>query len=89
MNQQHNCGNCRYFAQHYSKRNTRFDKVFCGHCLNTNYKSVKPKRPFDLCDYWEDMKMQIAEREQAIKEVLKSMTKHLNEIALVLKDDST
>lgn len=78
------CKNCCYYSQHYTKQGTRYHTVFCGHCLNRNNKKMKPV----FCELWEDMAILKEERRQSIKEVLIDMSDRLNEIALILKDDT-
>ena len=37
------CKTCAHFHQHYSLKDGRITRVFCGHCI---YPKVKTKRPF-------------------------------------------
>ncbi len=45
------CGSCRFFIQHYRKE-TFFEKVYCGHCT---HKCVRNKKPDDAaCAHHEE-----------------------------------
>jgi len=81
------CKNCRYFLQHYIKDNIRYSKIFCGHCINPNFKNSRKPRPLEICELWEDIAIKKEERKTSIKETLNFMSKSLNEIAQILKDD--
>ena len=81
------CKNCRYFSQHYFKRNTMYDKVCCGHCLNPNGKNKKKNDPSGVCEYWEAITVRKEERKQSIKETIEFMCGRLNEMAMLLEDD--
>lgn len=85
---QRSCNNCRYYSQHYSKQGTKFRTVNCGHCL---YKSVRnyKSRPLVLCEHWEDIAVKKEERKESIIETLRYMAEHINEIAVILKDDKS
>ena len=46
------CGNCKYFIQHYLKDGLSFIKINAGHC--TASRQCKNKRMLDAaCDQWE------------------------------------
>lgn len=81
------CENCRYYSQHYSKQGTRYNKVYCGHCLHKNIKNYK-KLSLKPCEYWEDITIQKEERKKSIKEILEFMSERLNDITMILKDDN-
>jgi len=78
------CENCGYFFQHYSKQDTAYDKVFCGHCRNRNNKKMQP---IQNCELWEDISIKKEERKKSIKETLEWMSEHINVIAMILEDD--
>lgn len=85
------CETCKYFLQHYVIRYTTFQKTCCGHCINRqlNGKWVRNKyRLHDNCEYWEPSKEKIVERREYVKEVLKNIEEHLNEIAIILKEET-
>lgn len=83
------CNNCRYFLQHYIKDNTVYRVIFCGHCINRNLNPQnKKKRPFNVaCEFWETIEIKKAERENAIKDILRSMAQRIEEITDILKDE--
>jgi len=78
------CKNCRYFSQHYSIQGTGYHTVGCGHCLNSENKK---KRPYDLCDLWEDIAVRKEERKKSIEETLRYMSERINDIAIILAND--
>lgn len=78
------CANCRYFAQHYSKKNTRFITVACGHCLKQTNKKI---RQFENCNDWEDIIIKKEERKRIIKEAIVLISESLSELTMILKDD--
>lgn len=78
------CQTCRYHSQHYSKRNTGYGNVCCGHCLhNSNIR----RKPLGSCEHWENIEIKKQERKLSIIETINSMSERLNEIAAILKDD--
>ena len=82
------CANCSFYSQHFSKWETCYRPVNCGHCLNLNVdKKSKKTVPFYVCEYWEDIEIKKEARKQTIKETLRAMSERLNEIALILEDD--
>ena len=84
------CESCRYFLQHYIKKNTSFQRTRCGHCVNRQLNGSRVRKKYELhknCEYWESNERQKEERREHIKEVLKDIEKHLNEIAIILKND--
>ncbi len=83
INLEKTCTNCRYYSQHYSKQNTRYDIVCCGHCINKNNKKMKPIP----CEYWEDVAIKKEERKESIKDTIRFMSERLNDIAMILQDD--
>ena len=79
------CENCRYFSQHYSIQETWYGTVNCGHCLNVE-KKIK-RKPDELCELWENIAIKKEEREKSIEEILRHMSKRINEIAIILTND--
>jgi len=79
------CENCRYFSQHYSIQGTGYRTVGCGHCLNSEI--IKKKKPYELCEFWENIAIKKEERKESIKETLRYMSERLNEITIILKQD--
>lgn len=85
------CKTCKYFLQHYIKTNSTFHRTCCGHCVNRqlNGKLVRNKYVLhENCEHWESNDEIIVERREHIKEVLKDIEEHLNDITMILKDDS-
>lgn len=82
------CQNCRNYSQHYSKLGTKYIAVFCGHCLKRKNNAKRKSRPFEACEYWEDIAIKKEERKKSINETLERMSQRLEEIAAVLKDDT-
>lgn len=84
------CRTCKYFCQHYTKRSTVFQSVECGHCVNPQLNGNTVRNKYALhanCEFWQSDKEKKLERREHIKEVLKNIEGHLNEIAIILKDD--
>ena len=79
------CKNCRYYSQHYVKSRSSIHRVDCGHCLNRNNSRLKPR---GVCEYWESIEIKKEERKKAIKETLDFIAKKLDEIAMILKNDT-
>ena len=44
------CEDCKYFRQHYITDGTRYDYVYCGHCVYPRLKTRKPDTP--ACFYF-------------------------------------
>lgn len=85
------CKTCKFFLQHYIKKNTTFWSINCGHCVNRQLNGPRVKNKYALhqnCEFWESGEGNKAERLENIKEVLRDIKKHLNEIAIILKDDN-
>lgn len=85
------CESCRYFLQHYIKKNTSFQRTRCGHCVNRQLNGSRVRKKYELhknCEYWESNEEKICERRVSIEETLRYIEEHLNEIAIILKDDS-
>lgn len=84
------CETCKYFLQHYIKLNTVFHSTRCGHCINSQLNGSRVRNKYVLhanCEFWEPNEEKKVDRREHIKEVLKNIEKHLNEIAIILKDD--
>lgn len=84
------CETCKYFLQHYIKRDTVFHRICCGHCVNRQLNGKWVRKKYVLhenCEYWESNEEKIVERSGSIKNVLRNMEEHLNEISMILKDD--
>lgn len=92
MENEKSCHNCQFYVQHYAKGTTRrtyLHKVGCGHCLNSDAKFNKRKQ-FPLsygCSNWQPIEIQITQRRNSIKTVLKEICEYLELIATILKDD--
>lgn len=85
------CKTCKFFLQHYIKRNSTFVNINCGHCVNSQLNSSRVKKKYELhpnCEFWESNEGKIVERREHIKEVIKHMEEHLNEIAIILKGEA-
>lgn len=84
------CKSCKYFLQHYIKKNSSFREVCCGHCVNSQLNDSRVRNKYALrenCEFWEAVEEKKDGRMQSIKEVLAHMQKHLSEIASILKDE--
>ncbi|MCL2061436.1 MAG: hypothetical protein FWH03_02295 [Firmicutes bacterium] len=81
------CGNCRYYLQHFAKRNAKLIKTGCGICLHRKIKA-RTKSPFTLCAYWEENPTEKEERNRSIQYVLRTMCEQLSQIVLILQDDA-
>lgn len=78
------CGNCRYYMQHYTKWDTEYHAVHCGHCIHNGNKKMLP---LGICGRWEEITIQKEERKTSIKNALISMSEQLGEMTMLLKDD--
>lgn len=84
------CRTCKHFRQHYIKRNSTFWDINCGHCVNDELNGANVRNKYVLhanCEFWELEEDKKVERHEHIKEVLQNIEKHLNEIAIILKND--
>lgn len=86
LDKEKSCKNCRYYSQHYTKQGTRYNTVFCGHCLHKDVRNYK-RRPLELCENWEDIAIKKEERKRDIKEAIIVMSERLEELTMILKDD--
>jgi|GEM_PF-1497707 hypothetical protein len=84
------CENYKYFCQHYTKIHAFYNSVFCGHCLknytNTTFKKFRANNT--ACKLWESIDIQKEERKESIKRTLKNMAEQINEIAMILQEDT-
>lgn len=92
MEEQKTCKNCRFFLQHYVNGKTScsyFMPVNCGHCICRDLTKKERNRVSKVtdCRCWEPVEILKAERIQTIEAVLRSMEKHLKQIAFILKED--
>ena len=81
----------RYYVKN---KNGSFSRIpRCGHCVNGDkipaYRSQKQILKNEACEFWEPEEIQITERRESIKAMLRHMKKKLEEIALALQDDQT
>ncbi len=83
------CYTCKYYREHYLKKGSRLYPIG-GHCVNFTLTAHKRKtyNPNNDCKFWESGDHQKEERRDKIENTLTKMQKSLEEIALILKDDS-
>lgn len=92
MEAEKTCKNCRWFLQHYVKGktlSTYFSTTSCGHCICRELTLKERNRVPNVadCRCWQPIEIQKAERLESIEAVLRSMQKHLKQIAFILKED--
>lgn len=83
------CNTCKFYREHYIKKGSKLYPVG-GHCVNFILTAHKRKsyNSNDDCKFWESGTDQKEERRDNVKTTLTKMQKNLEEIILILKDDS-
>ncbi|MDE5667625.1 MAG: hypothetical protein K2I29_05230 [Clostridia bacterium] len=90
MEQEKKCDNCKYFIAHYAKKETSFQKLLDGHCINNELNASRKRNKYRLyenCDKWESNSELKKQRKESVKKVLEDMRDSLNQIAQILSDD--
>jgi len=84
------CESCKFYSQHYVLQGLAYRPICCGLCLNDNNLNRQKKKikTYDVCEYWESIEIKKEERKKAIKETLDFIAKKLDEIAMILKNDT-
>ena len=80
------CENCRFYNQHYVKIRFCFSKTNCGYCVKNKFK--KKKSPDETCGEWENISVKKAQRKKSIQRLIESMCEYLEDISVLLKDDT-
>lgn len=83
------CKDCNYYIQHYRKSKTCYEMVFCGHCINRK-PSGHNRKTDKICDYYQekDLEKIKEERFKSATEYLSSISKKLDELNEILKNES-
>ncbi|WP_438847256.1 hypothetical protein [Anaerocaecibacter muris] len=87
----HCCNNCRFYAEHYIKRDTKFIALSQGHCghINRNVRKLIRNPQFTTdCDKWQSKELTQIEQKKSIKKLLTNIEKSLASLAEVLNNDS-
>ena len=86
----HSCNNCKYYAEHYIKCDTKFIALAQGHCKQGNkfLRNLIRNTQWDRgCDKWESNNTKRDEQKKSIKLILSNIEKSLGKIAEVLNND--
>lgn len=85
------CNNCKYFIQHYIKKDIKYHPIG-GHCINDKSPAAQKRKIINICgscSFWESNSAKKAKREEKIKLTLVEMQESLKQIALILQDDES
>ena len=83
------CKNCKFYVEHYIKRRYELSSIG-GHCANEQLNSRRSKnrgKLFENCGYWQPDDEAKAARYLSIEQCINKMRRHLEQIAVILKDD--
>ena len=82
--QKKTCENCGHYIFHYSVLYGKLTLVG-GHCCAVTQKSKKTVKTD--CELWKPKEERVEKEKKHIRNVILKMEKHLEEIAVILKND--